>query len=65
MPSSDISFDDAAPDFPHVYLVDDRRLREDIGYVRPPLRARVIDQMNVARAAAGLESLNRASISRA
>ena len=27
VPSSDITFDDAAPDFPHVYLVDDRRLR--------------------------------------
>jgi nucleoside-diphosphate-sugar epimerase len=61
LPSSDITFDDAAPDFPHVYLVDDRRLREDIGYVRPPLRARVIDQMNVARAAAGLPALNPAT----
>jgi hypothetical protein len=56
-PASDITFDDAAPDFPHVYLIDDRRIREELGYVRPPLRARVLDQMNVARAAAGLPAL--------
>src|SRR3712207_7488580 len=29
VPESEISFDDTAPDFPHVYIADDRRLRED------------------------------------
>lgn len=54
VPGSEITFDDSAPDFPHVYIADDARLREDIGYQRPPLQQRILDHMNVARAAAGL-----------
>jgi nucleoside-diphosphate-sugar epimerase len=53
VPQAEISLDDSAPDFPHVYIADDTRLREDIGYRRPPLRQRVLDHMNVARAAVG------------
>jgi nucleoside-diphosphate-sugar epimerase len=57
IPDCEITFDDAAADFPHVYLVDDSRLRDEIDFRRPSLRARVIDQMNVARAVAGLPAL--------
>lgn len=57
VPDARISFDDSAKDFPHVYIADDSRLREDTGYVRPSLRQRVLDNMNVARAAAGLPPL--------
>jgi nucleoside-diphosphate-sugar epimerase len=53
VPHAEISFDDSAPDFPHVYIADDTRLRQDIVYQRPLLRQRVLDHMNVARAAAG------------
>jgi nucleoside-diphosphate-sugar epimerase len=55
LPESDITFDDNGADFPHVYLVDDTRLRQDIDYRRPPLRARICDQINVARVAARLQ----------
>lgn len=58
VPGSEITFDDNAPDFPHVYIADDSRLREDTGYVRPPLKQRVLDHMNVARAAVGLSPLD-------
>jgi nucleoside-diphosphate-sugar epimerase len=54
VPNADITFDDSGPDFPHVYLVDETRLRQEIDYQRPPLRDRIVDQINVARAAAGL-----------
>jgi nucleoside-diphosphate-sugar epimerase len=57
VPESEITFDDTAPDFPHVSIADDSRLREDVGYQRPPLKQRVLDHMNVARAAAGLRPL--------
>jgi nucleoside-diphosphate-sugar epimerase len=57
LPDSDITFDDHGADFPHVYLVDDSRLHQDIDYRRPPLRARIVDQINVARRAASLPPL--------
>jgi nucleoside-diphosphate-sugar epimerase len=57
LPDSDITFDDKGADFPHVYLVDDTRLRQDIDYRRPPLRARIYDQINAARAVARLQPL--------
>ena len=40
---------------PHVYLVDDSRMLADIRYTLPPLRQRVLDHVNTARAEAGLD----------
>jgi nucleoside-diphosphate-sugar epimerase len=57
IPASEINFDDSTADFPHVYIADDSRLRADVEYERPPLRQRVLDHMDVARAAAGLPAL--------
>jgi UDP-glucose 4-epimerase len=57
VPDSQITFDDTAPDFPHVYIADDSRLRAEIDYQRPSLERRVLDHMNTARAAAHLPPL--------
>ena len=43
---------------PHVYLVDNSRMMADLGYELPPLRMRVLDHINDARAEAGLEPIN-------
>ena len=42
---------------PHVYLVDNSRMLSDIGYEMAPLRLRVLEHMNAARAEAGLPPL--------
>ena len=42
---------------PHVYRVDNSRMLADIGYEIAPLRQRVLDHINDARAEAGLEPL--------
>ena len=42
---------------PHVYLVDNSRMMADLGYELPPLRMRVLDHINDARAEAGLASI--------
>ena len=42
---------------PHVYLVDNSRMMADLGYELPPLRMRVLDHINDARAEAGLEPI--------
>ena len=42
---------------PHVYLVDNSRMLADIGYEIAPLRQRIRDHINDARAEAGLELL--------
>ena len=42
---------------PHVYLVDNSRMLSDIGYEMAPLRVRVLEHMNDARAEAGLPPL--------
>ena len=42
---------------PHVYLVDNSRMLADIGYEIAPLRRRVLDHINDARAEAGMEPL--------
>jgi nucleoside-diphosphate-sugar epimerase len=43
---------------PHVYLVDNSRMLADIGYEIAPLRRRVLDHINDARAEAGLEPIS-------
>ena len=43
---------------PHVYLVDNSRMLADIGYEIAPLRQRVLDHINDARAEAGMEPLS-------
>ncbi len=43
---------------PHVHLVDNSRMLGDIGYEMPPLRDRVLDHINEARAEAGLEPVS-------
>ena len=43
---------------PHVYLVDNSRMLRDIGYELPPLRQRVLDHVNAARAEAGLDPVS-------
>ena len=42
---------------PHVYLVDNSRMLADIGYEIVPLRRRVLDHINDARAEAGMDSI--------
>ena len=42
---------------PHVYLVDNSQMLSDIGYEMAPLRVRVLEHMNDARAEAGLPPL--------
>ena len=42
---------------PHVYLVDNSRMLSDIGYEMAPLRVRVLEHMNDARAEAGFPPL--------
>ena len=42
---------------PHVYLVDNSRMLADIGYEIAPLRQRILDHINDARAEAGMEPL--------
>lgn len=42
---------------PHVYLVDNSRMLSDIGYEMAPLRVRVLEHMNDARAEVGLPPL--------
>ena len=42
---------------PHVYLVDNSRMLADIGYEIAPLRQRVLDHINDARAESGMEPL--------
>ena len=42
---------------PHVYLVDNSRMLADIGYEIAPLRRRVLDHINDARAEAGMDSI--------
>ena len=42
---------------PHVYLVDNSRMLADIGYEIAPLRRRVLDHINDARAEAGMDPL--------
>ena len=53
VPGAKITFGEAK--VPHVYLVDNSRMLRDIGYELPPLRQRVLDHANAARAEAGLD----------
>lgn len=43
---------------PHVYLVDNSRMLADLGYEIAPLRRRILDHINDARAEAGMEPLS-------
>ena len=43
---------------PHVYLVDNSRMMADLGYELPPLRLRVLDHINDARAEAGMPAIS-------
>ena len=43
---------------PHVYLVDNSRMMADLGYELPPLRMRVLDHINDARAEAGMPPID-------
>ena len=45
---------------PHVYLVDNNRMLRDIGYELPPLRERVLDNINEASREAGFEPVEDA-----
>jgi nucleoside-diphosphate-sugar epimerase len=42
---------------PHVYNVDNSRMLADIGYEIAPLRQRILDHINDARAEAGMEPI--------
>ena len=55
MPEAQITTGDRP--VPHVYLVDNSRMLSDIGYEMAPLRVRVLEHMNDARAEAGLPPL--------
>ena len=55
IPDANITTGDQA--VPHVYLVDNSRMLADIGYEIAPLRQRVRDHINDARAEAGLEPI--------
>ena len=44
---------------PHVYLVDNSRMLADIGYEIAPLRQRVLEHINDARAEAGMDPITR------
>ena len=43
---------------PHVYNVDNSRMLADIGYEIAPLRQRILDHINDARAEAGMDPLS-------
>ena len=43
---------------PHVYNVDNSRMLADIGYEIAPLRQRILEHINDARAEAGMDPLN-------
>ena len=55
MPEAQITTGDRP--VPHVYLVDNSRMLSDIGYEMAPLRVRVLEHMNDARAEVGLPPL--------
>ena len=55
MPEAQITTGDRP--VPHVYLVDNSRMLSDIGYEMAPLRVRVLEHMNDARAEAGFPPL--------
>ncbi len=55
IPEADISTGEQS--VPHVYLVDNSRMLADIGYEIAPLRRRVLDHINDARAEAGMEPI--------
>ena len=56
IPGAKFTFGEAR--VPHVYLVDNSRMLRDIGYELPPLRQRVLDHVNAARAEAGLDPVS-------
>ena len=56
IPGAKFTFGEAR--VPHVYLVDNSRMLRDIGYELPPLRQRVLDHVNTARAEAGLDPVS-------
>jgi len=43
--------------FPNAYLIDDSRIRRELGYERPTLKDRIRDHLNEARREAGLPPL--------
>ena len=53
----DASISTGSRPVPHVYLVDNTRMMADLGYELPPLRRRVLDHINDARAEAGLPAI--------
>ena len=55
VPGAKITFGEAK--VPHVYLVDNSRMLRDIGYELAPLRQRILDHVNAARAEAALDPL--------
>ena len=55
IPGAKITTGDQA--LPHVYLVDNSRMLADIGYEMPPLRVRILEHINDARRAAGLDPI--------
>ena len=56
IPGADITTGDQV--VPHVYNVDNSRMLADIGYEIAPLRQRILDHINDARAEAGLNVLS-------
>ena len=57
IPEANITTGDQS--IPHVYLVDNSRMLADIGYEIAPLRQRVLDHINDARAEAGMDPITK------
>ena len=55
IPQAQITTGDQA--VPHIYLVDNSRMLADIGYELAPLRVRILEHINDARAEAGLSAI--------
>ena len=56
IPEAQISTGDQA--VPHIYRVDNSRMLSDVGYELAPLRARILEHINDARAEAGMEPIS-------
>lgn len=54
LPEASIAFDGAGGSIGLVHRIDGRRLEAEIGYTLPPVEQRILDHINVVRAADGL-----------
>lgn len=57
IPDAQFTYDGEGGDHNYVYLVDNSRLRHELGIELPPFRQRVLDHINEARRAAGMAEL--------